>query len=287
MTIHELENYFLDQLSPHYNKSAAGAVCRLVFEEIFDFSPGNLLTSRADEVTETQFQNCSKTLIRLEKGEPIQYVLGKAWFCGMNLKVNRNVLIPRPETEELVHLIAGEVKKKNLRFLDIGTGSGCIAIGLKKLLPLAAITGVDISEKAIDIAIQNANDHLLAVNFHHMDILNYHKHRDFISAYEKFDVIVSNPPYIGTSEKGSMAMNVTSFEPSEALFVPDDDLLLFYRAIGVFAVSFLKENGSIYFEINQNQAENVEQLLIMQGFSDVKIINDMSGNPRFVKAILL
>ena len=154
------------------------------------------------------------------------------------------------------------------------------------MLPNAAVTGVDISEKALAIARLNANYQLLAVNFHRMDILNFHTHTDFINSYEKFDVIVSNPPYIGLSEKKNMSLTVTGFEPEEALFIPDDDLLLFYRAIAGFSRSFLNQQGSVYFEINQTQADQVAALLHEQGFTAITKIADLSENARFVKAVL-
>ena len=240
-------------------------------------------SDKKQQLTTSQIENFNNLLVRLLSHEPVQYVVGAAWFCGMKLAVSKDVLIPRPETEELVMIIAADVKMPSPAILDIGTGSGCIALGLKKMLPSAIVTAIDISEEALLIANKNSELQNLQVNFLPFDILNWQLNDRW--SVTTFDIIVSNPPYIAASEITSLSENVTAFEPQLALFVPDDDKLLFYRYITSFAKKFLKPGGWLYFEIHQQEAENIMQLLLNQGYLKVQSFNDISGNKRFIKAI--
>lgn len=278
MTFRELEREFLDKLYSVYDSGEAEAITRIVRESL---AAGMKSTDQADAVLTDRYH---ELLPRLLNMEPVQYVLEHSWFCDLKIKVTPDVLIPRPETEELVAIILKENKKPNAHIIDIGSGSGCIAIALKKKLPSATVTGIDISQKAVDLARLNALRLRLAVNFHQMDIFTYPDHTDFMHTYEPFDVIVSNPPYIPTSEKEKMHANVVNYEPHLALFVSDDDPLIFYRQIIHFAKVFLAEKGRIYFEIHFNQQEAILDLLKQAGFEKVSGLSDISGNNRFVIA---
>ena len=217
-------------------------------------------------------------LQRLEKYEPIQYIEGKKYFSGREFFVRQGVLIPRPETEELVEL-AAQACKPNAKILDIGTGSGCIAISLAKKLPEAEVHAWDISEAALEVAKQNNEQLSASVHFEQHDILTY-----LATGEEAFDLIISNPPYITESEKAEMEANVLAWEPSIALFVPDNDPLLFYRRIGELALRMLTPNGKLFFEINRAYGDATKQLLCNQGYKNIHIQKDLSGNDRFVYA---
>jgi release factor glutamine methyltransferase len=215
----------------------------------------------------------------LEK-KPIQYILGEAPFYGREFKVNASVLIPRNETEELVHLIIKENKKLNLRILDIGTGSGCIPISLALEIPSSKTFALDISKEALEVAKDNAKKHEESIIFFQVDILN----EDI--PVKDLDIIVSNPPYVCESEKSLMHENVLNFEPHLALFVKDNDPLVFYKIIAKKAKSALKSSGKLYFEINEAFGEKVQYLLEEQGYREISIIQDLNNKDRIVKAVL-
>ncbi|MEI6852816.1 MAG: peptide chain release factor N(5)-glutamine methyltransferase, partial [Bacteroidota bacterium] len=216
----------------------------------------------------------------LKEGKPLQYITGKAWFCGLELSVNEHVLIPRPETEELVQLIIKEHKEtKGLRILDIGSGSGCIGIALKKELKDAEVWAMDISEEALKVARKNAELHEADICFIYKDILD----AEGLSELRGLDIIVSNPPYVMESEKAVMHKNVLDFEPHEALFVPDNNPLKFYKAIFGLA----KKNGKpcrVYVEINESKGEEMIFLAKEFGFSDICIHKDINGKDRIISA---
>jgi release factor glutamine methyltransferase len=282
MTIQQLKDEFIMNLGTIYDRGEAEAITRFVIsclrEEVHGFG------KTADEMALSgEMQKHFLSLLpRLLNHEPVQYVMNCVWFCDLKLNVSPAVLIPRPETEELVYRINSSTEKKNCRILDIGTGSGCIAIALKKLMPHATVTGIDVSEEALDLARKNAQRLRLAVNFHHMNILDYSLSSDFVKTYEPFDIIVSNPPYIPSEEKETMHRSVVHFEPHEALFVKDD-ALLFYRVISDFAATFLTKGGKMYFEVHKQRMEKVVDLFREKGFNHVKGSKDMSGNDRFVE----
>ncbi|MDE6217635.1 MAG: peptide chain release factor N(5)-glutamine methyltransferase, partial [Muribaculaceae bacterium] len=211
--------------------------------------------------------------------EPLQYILSLAYFYGMNFKVGPGVLIPRPETEELVDMIAAASKAPDLHVLDVGTGSGCIAIALSRNLRFADVDAIDFSEKALSYARENAEALKANVNFIHADIFSWTpKENDY-------DIIVSNPPYIDEQEMESMDSNVLDYEPREALFVPDDNPLLYYRRIAEVASEALRPGGHIYFEINPRHADSLKQLLEDFGFSDVEVTLDIHARKRFISAL--
>lgn len=219
-----------------------------------------------------------KALERLAAGEPLQYVIGSTPFCGLNFKVDGRVLIPRPETAELVDWVAQDATKTGT-LLDVGTGSGCIAISLAHRLAGWKVQGWDISEGALEVARENSRLNGTEVEFRKVDILN-------ASVDSRFDVIVSNPPYVMESEKAQMEDTVLDYEPHLALFVSDSDPLLFYKAIAAFGHRTLNAGGKLYFEINPLLVEEMKDMLMGAGYRDVQVRNDIFGKPRMIKAIL-
>lgn len=215
----------------------------------------------------------------MKNENPIQQILGKADFYGLKFYVNEHVLIPRPETEELVDLIIKENKDFNPAILDIGTGSGCIPISLRKNIPNAMVSSIDVSEKALEVAKKNAEWNQVEINFILDDILNPSKE----IAPNSFDIIVSNPPYIRISEKEEMSNNVLKYEPHLALFVYNDDPLLFYKKIADVALKGLKPQGKIYFEINENFGAECKQMLENKGFKNVVLVKDLSNKNRILR----
>lgn len=218
------------------------------------------------------------SLERIKRGEPIQYVMGSVDFCGIHLTVDRRALIPRPETSELVEWILYDNTKDHTSILDIGTGSGCIAIALSSKKPNWNVTGWDISSQALSLATENNKTNHTSVTFHKYDILSNPK------CDNQFDLIVSNPPYITKSEILEMDKNILDWEPELALFVPDHNALLFYSAIANFAIKNLKRDGTIYFEINPVFVENLVDTLKTYGFLDVVVKKDISGKERMIRA---
>lgn len=234
------------------------------------------------ELSPSELDKFQEALARLQQQEPIQYILGETEFFGLSFKVNRSVLIPRPETEELVEWILEDRKQENqqpLRILDIGTGSGCIAISLARHLPMAEVTAMDVSEEALAVAKENAERNGLKLNFLQMDILQTE------SLGQSFDLIVSNPPYVRELEKEQMSPNVLENEPGLALWVKDEDPLLFYRKITQLAQKSLSPQGFLYFEINEAFGRETEQLLIQNSFR-TSLKKDIFGKDRMLKGQL-
>lgn len=272
----DISKEIVNRLSAAYGEGEARAMMRLIFAALKNWSATDLIIHSTDEVSDYILSEIGKILYRLENGEPIQYILGKARFYGMDLKVDRNVLIPRPETEELVEIIASrEGDRKDLRVLDVGSGSGAIAIALSRLLKFPEVTALDLSEGALRVAEENAKTLHANIRFVNADIFT----KDFPD--DSFDVIVSNPPYICEKEKEEMEGNVLNYEPHSALFVPDDDPLLFYRRIAHCGLMWLSPGGRLYFEINPVYARQLKDLLIGTGYSDVEILEDISHKLRF------
>lgn len=230
------------------------------------------------ELNKIEEVNLVRSIKFLEKESPIQYITGQTQFMGMNFTVNKNVLIPRPETEELVRWIVQDLHS-NKRVLDIGTGSGCIATSLSKLMDNCIVFGWDISSDALDIASKNSKNNSVNVKYDLVDI-TYEK-----QCSEKFDIIVSNPPYVTQDDKLLMSKNVISYEPHIALFVKENDPLFFYKKILNFSKKNLISNGTIYFEINENFSKQVNKLLKKEGFHDIIVRKDFRGKYRMVKAI--
>lgn len=279
MTAKPLFREILQELAGIYTLSEATEIGYLLMGKYAGLDKTGLIRNPDIEINSQQEKLAREALKRLRQHEPIQYVLGEAPFRGMMLKVNPGVLIPRPETEELVELIINDCKNRYIQILDIGTGSGCIAISLKCALIHSAVSAIDISEKALETARQNANQQNTAVHFLRLDILN---EADW-SECGSYDVLVSNPPYISIEEKSSLEKHVVDYEPSLALFAPDKDPLVFYRKIAAFCLDHLKPEGAVYLEINNAFASETLKIMIEAGL-DAHLIKDMFGNDRFIRA---
>ena len=266
-------------LEPLYGNGEARAVTDYVLDVCFGLSKADILCGAVEEMTAEKTAELNKIFGRLMEGEPVQYVLGRAEFCGRWFNVRPGVLIPRPETEELCAWITADSKASGSpKVLDIGTGSGCIAITLQLDMPESKVTAWDISADALDVARENAQRLGANVNFVKLDALN-------AKPEGEWDVIVSNPPYICEKEKKDMAVNVLEHEPHTALFVPDADPLLFYRAITRLAVQTLSKGGRLYFEINPIYADDTCRMMRAEGMTAVELRSDMYGKQRMAKGI--
>jgi release factor glutamine methyltransferase len=280
MTIKEYYRYYLQKLQTIYALDEASVIAGWVFENKVSLKRSDILRHPELLLTPSQLECLNKALHRLLQHEPVQYVLGEAWFYGMRLKVNSHVLIPRPETEELVEWIIADCNKQPaLSILDIGTGSGCIAITLQKKIPHATVTAIDISTEALATAKDNAIDQDSRVNWIQLDFLNEAAWANLGS----YDVIVSNPPYIPLEEKSRLDKNVTLFEPGTALFVPDHSPLLFYEKIARFAANHLNPDGKVFAETHEEFA-NATQHALAKFFKAAALKQDMFGKNRMIKA---
>lgn len=266
-------------LEPLYGNGEARAITDYVLDVCFGLSKADILCGAVEEMTAEKAAELNKIFGRLMEGEPVQYVLGRAEFCGRWFDVRPGVLIPRPETEELCAWITADSKASGSpKVLDIGTGSGCIAITLQLDMPESKVTAWDISADALDVARENAQQLGANVNFVKLDALN-------AKPEGEWDVIVSNPPYICEKEKKDMAVNVLEHEPHTALFVPDADPLLFYRAITRLAVQTLSKGGRLYFEINPIYADDTCHMMRAEGMTAVELRSDMYGKQRMAKGV--
>lgn len=275
------------RLTTIYDADEAKAIVRLVLDVRFGLSWTDIICGKVENLSGDEKQELERLTQRLETGEPVQYVLGEAEFGGRTFHVEPGVLIPRPETYELCQWVWEEGGKRKVEgdynILDIGTGSGCIACTLAAEIPNAKVTAWDISDDALRIAAENAKRTHVHVSFEKMDILNI-PHSSFLIPH--FSLIVSNPPYICHKERTEMERNVLEHEPELALFVPDNDPLLFYRAIARYAAKALKPDGALFFEINPLYADEMQQMLSDEGFSHTEIRNDQFGKQRFTKSCL-
>lgn len=266
-------------LEPLYGNGEARAITDYVLDVCFGLSKADILCGAVEEMTAEKTAELNKIFGRLMEGEPVQYVLGRAEFCGRWFSVRPGVLIPRPETEELCAWITADSKASaSPKVLDIGTGSGCIAITLQLDMPESKVTAWDISADALDVARENAQLLGANVNFVKQDALN-------AKPEGEWDVIVSNPPYICEKEKKDMAVNVLEHEPHTALFVPDADPQLFYRAITRLAVQTLSKGGRLYFEINPIYADDTCHMMRAEGMTAVELRSDMYGKQRMAKGV--
>jgi len=273
MKLASFKKEFLKAITPLYNKDEASSLYYMLCEEVLSIPKSKLIIAEDMDLTIEKTNQLYNCLERLKKHEPIQYVLGKTKFCNLNFSVNESVLIPRPETEELVNIILkNELGNKTV--LDIGSGSGCIAVSLAKHSPKAKVTALDICKDAIELSQRNAKENDVNLEFINADILNY-------KSDKKYDSIVSNPPYVIESEKKHMSKNVLDYEPELALFVKNDDPLQFYKAILDFAKNSLNKNGEIYFEINESYKDKIMELVNNYGYSNIDCKLDVFGKYRF------
>ena len=272
------------RLSSIYDTDEAKAIVRWMLDEKFGLSLTDIVCGKLDDLTEEECIELEKTMLRLEQGEPVQYVLGVAEFCGRRFHVEPGVLIPRPETGELCRWISQKNRPSvTSQILDVGTGSGCIAITLALEIPEAKVTAWDISEEALRIAQKNAEALEAEVAFEKRDALDSSLCTIHYSL-PLWDVIVSNPPYVCHKEAAGMERHVLEHEPHLAMFVPDDDPLRFYRAIAEYALKTLNPNGLLYFELNPLYAHETEAMVRRIGFAETEIKQDMFGKQRFLKA---
>lgn len=278
----------LHRLQREYDTHEARALARLVLDECFGLSLTDIMCDKVNDFSREDNERLEKIIVRLENHEPAQYIIGHEYFCGHRFHVAPGVLIPRPETEELVEHIL-EQKDAKSRILDIGTGSGCIAISLALALPEAQVEAWDISDAALAIAQSNAETLSAGnVSFRQSDILAVANSAapsptPLSTCSERYSLIVSNPPYICQKEAKDMERNVLEHEPSLALFVPDSDPLLFYRAIAEFGTQALESQGQLWFEINRAYGTEVCTMMQSLGYTDVELITDQFNNPRIVK----
>jgi len=279
-----LPEYICDKLSPIYKKNEAKSLSQWIIESIFGIKPHEISLCKDKEISPNERQRIEDILLRLLNHEPIQYILGETEFFGMSFSVNPDVLIPRPETEELVEWIIREHGEKTtypLQILDIGTGSGCIAVSLAKHLPDANVYAIDISEQALETAKHNASINNVCVLFIRQDIFKPISSDIFP---KKWDIIVSNPPYISVSEQKNMEKNVLEYEPHTALFVSDKTPLIFYEQIAEFGKKHLNENGAIYVETSALYGQKTAEMFCSQGYQHVDLRKDISGRDRMIKA---
>lgn len=276
-SVAEVSAFMRRMLAPIYGEGEAKAMVRLIFHSLKGWRLTDLAIHHDTILSDYMMEKIRDILARLEKHEPIQYILGTAYFYGMDLKVNRDTLIPRPETEELVDIIVKENTESDLRVLDIGTGSGAIAIALARNLNFPVITAIDISAGAIATAKENAHKLHADIDFLKQDVFCY------TPSTGSYDIIVSNPPYIDESERKDMEANVLEYEPHSALFVPDDSPLIYYSQIAEIGNLSLTEGGKVYCEINPRHADDLKALFAGQGYSDIEIVNDIHSRPRFIK----
>lgn len=284
MTIQQAQQHTLSQLKSLYDEREAANITDWIMEHLTGKKRIDRLLEKELILSSTQLARLDIILQELATHKPIQYVLGEAWFAGMKFFVNEDVLIPRPETEELVEWIYAESRqstRNHLQLLDIGTGSGCIPISLKKKQPALSIAALDVSKGAIAVAKRNAGSLEAAIHFILVNFLN----EAFWDQLPVADIIVSNPPYIKESEQNNMRKNVLGFEPLLALFVPDNDALLFYRKIALFGKTNLTEEGTIFVEINEALGKEVADLFEVNGYT-VELRKDMEGKDRMIKATL-
>lgn len=278
--VSSLLELYRQELAPLHGEQEALAMAAIVFQERLGWRNGDVQQRKNEQLSESELLKVYMPLKRLRSGEPLQYVLGAVRFHGLDLFCDRRALIPRPETEELVEAVLSAQGKAPRRILDIGTGSGCIALALKKALPRAEVLGLDASEAALALAKENGGRHALQVQWTFVDILD----RSAWSGLGTFDLIVSNPPYVPNTDADSMAASVVDHEPHAALFVQDNDPLLFYRTIAEFGLQALRDTGQLWFEVHHRWGNEVPALLGTLGYRSAKAMADMSGNTRFVHA---
>ncbi|NOX47970.1 MAG: peptide chain release factor N(5)-glutamine methyltransferase [Chlorobi bacterium] len=281
--IKDIRRYYKRQLAGLYEENEIDSFFYILFEEYAGLSKAQILLNAETTISESELLKIHFAVKALMNHKPIQYIIGSSEFYGLKFKVSPDVLIPRPETEELTELVIKENSgKKDLSIMDIGTGSGCIAITLKKYLPDAKVHALDVSTNTLSLAKENAKLNGQEIEFLKMDFLKY-SNWDKLNAY---DIIVSNPPYVRKSEMKGMNKNVLDYEPAIALFVEDEKPLLFYGAIAKFANGHLNKSGAVYCEINQYLGEETLSLFVKSGFEQAEVFKDINGNDRILKVKL-
>jgi release factor glutamine methyltransferase len=269
---------FQQRLGARYSTGEVRAIACAVFNDGLGWDAGELMMNRELALSDDELARVSAPLARLQAGEPLQYVLGSTTFHGLRINVGPTVLIPRPETEELVDRIIRAQARPPERIIDIGTGSGCIALALKRAFPEARVIGVDISSDALDMARRNASENDLQVEWRLLDVLVPD------ASIGEADIIVSNPPYVPRRDEAGMQSQVREHEPHLALFVEDDDPLLFFRTIAQLGLRSLLADGQLWFEGHHQHTREIPAMLLAMGYAEVQLLNDLSGQARFISA---
>ena len=284
MKLKDLKHEFVDALTGIYPPEELQSFFSILSEAYLGLSRIEVALQPNKEILEGEGLSFDRAIQQLKNFEPIQYIVGETEFFGLKFKVDRSVLIPRPETEELVNWIINETQSKETTILDIGTGSGCIAITLAHQLTKTEVSAMDISKDALKIAKQNALTNKVNINFIELDVIQF-ENSDELDFHKdsKFDLIVSNPPYVKASEKELMQANVLRYEPEIALFVEDEDPLLFYRRIAQLSKDYLKPEGVLFFEINEYLGKGMKEMLEVEGFSNIEIKKDIFEKDRMIK----
>lgn len=277
-TLKDIRKYFAQELNGFYPETEINAIANIIIRTLYGIKWLQNFYETDQPVSPEFNEKLMDICSELKMGKPIQYILGETFFYDCIIKVNNETLIPRQETEELVDLIIRENKGFNGSIVDVGTGSGCVAIALSRNLPGAKVTGIDISEGALKLAGKNALLNNVDITFIKADIFNFS-----LTTLSDSGILVSNPPYVRNSEKQYMNRNVLSFEPQDALFVPDSDPLIFYRAILKMSKNILIHGGKIYFEINEAMGSHMYELLALFGYSEIRIFKDINGKDRIIK----
>lgn len=283
-TINETILFIKNELCSLYPENEINSFISIIFEHVFGFSNMDVHTKSDTNLPNSGIIQINNIVSELKKQKPLQYILERTEFYYCTLKVTPDVYIPRPETEELVDWIIKDNPDIPDKILDIGTGSGCIAIALAKMFKKAAVDACDISVKALDIARFNAQQNNTDINFFTYDIIKWRENKILPG---KYDILISNPPYVREKEKQGMLPNVIDFEPHTALFVPDEDPLVFYRAIAEFGLEYLSENGKLYFEINEFLGDEIKKMLSDRSWSNIRIRKDINDKNRMVCAVLI
>lgn len=278
-TLKQLRFFLNSELRKIYAEEESSSLARIILEH-FGFPPDALLSNPLLVPDPPITRQIKEIIAEMHTGKPLQYILGYTYFCDLQISINQNVLIPRPETEEMVFRISEGLKSPPRRIIDLGTGSGCIALALKHKYPLADVYGIDHNPKALQVARKNGSDLKLDITWIKMDLLSDEVHLD-----GAFDLIVSNPPYVLKSERVEMERNVLDFEPGSALFVEDHDPLKYYRIISKIGSSRLLPNGFLWFEINERFGKKTSDLLVAEGFRNVAIVKDIHEKERFIRAV--
>lgn len=283
MTYTELENKVIDAIKNQYGLRESRSIQKFLFSCYTGLDTARYLLIRHEQAVPEIENKILQSIPRLIDYIPVQYITGKTWFCGLELSVSPGVLIPRPETEELVSkIIESHRNSSGRQILDIGTGSGAIAVALSYYLQKAEVYALDISGQALELAKANAEIHRQPVRFLEINILD----KIQTETLQQFDIIVSNPPYVKESERMYMQSNVLDHEPGEALFVPDDNPLIFYRAITEFARCHLLPGGELWFEFNESEADKLVEVLELSGFREIVVFQDLHNKPRFLSCLL-
>ncbi|MEA1887452.1 MAG: peptide chain release factor N(5)-glutamine methyltransferase [Bacteroidota bacterium] len=280
LTISSVRQYLVNSLSPYYPEGELNAIIIIILSFISGKNRTFVLGHPHYEIPSYNWFKVKKICSDLKNMMPVQYVTGETEFYGIKLLVTKDTLIPRQETEELVKHVIKENNESSLKVLDIGTGTGCIAISLALNMDKAYVSATDNSTEALEIAALNAKRNSVTINFINDDIL-----KPATAKYQKYDLVVCNPPYITESEKTAIAKNVLDYEPHNALFVPDNDALIYYRAALDLCKKVLNSGGCLYFEINENKAREMKDLLVEYGYLNIKVINDINCKARITKSI--